>query len=121
MSVKFDGVEAFKKRMEELKNNMRDKVDEELNKTCQMLETEIKSDTPVVTGYLRNSVGYQKVKENSPDKISYAIYVDADYSPHVEKIYSLRGKSFFNQNITRGFIIARENLKDGMRYTLKRR
>ena len=82
-------------------------IDAIMSSYVQKMVTAIKLDTPVDTGFLRGSEGYEKISS-----LVYEIYADADYAWYVEDYYTSKSGSFFFANIERFADIMVAKIKD---------
>lgn len=110
MRVRLEGVREFRQTVENLKRGTNFAVNNIVRQTVEQCFREIQAQTPVVTGQLKRSEGYQKITS-----AKYIIYATAPYAAYVERYYTMRYGSFFYANVQRNFEIMQDKIKDYLR------
>lgn len=79
-SVKFRGVEKFKRNIDKYSKKVQDKAKVQVIKSSINIHSNAKKDTPVKTGRLRGSIDHTL----SFDKLEATVGTNVHYAPYVE-------------------------------------
>lgn len=111
MSVKLEGVGAFKLLVEAQKLQTATEIDKIIKTGVESIYRDMQNMTPVDTGFLKRSEGYKRI-----GIAKWKIFAKADYAGFVEEYYVRRyGISWWSANIQRGVDIINFKIENYLR------
>ena len=93
MKITFDKDSDFQKNLEKLAKKFPEKLVDQMEKACIVVESKAKENCPVDAGLLRNSISH-KAEITEKGKVTGVIFTNVEYAPYVHNgtgIYAKNG------------------------------
>jgi len=94
MRIKFDENSDFQKNLEKLAKKFPEKIKDQMEKACIVVESKAKENCPVDSTLLRNSLSH-KAEITSRGKVTGVVFTNVEYAPYVHNgtgIYAKNGQ-----------------------------